>query len=233
MAYDLGEYGDIFREMVAQGRGREKESFLDLTRALEARGVSPAATLQKGAGELREKTAGQERQLGAELAARAGGERFQTAERLGTEKSALQRLQIGEAGAMARLNKELNAAMERMKWQVETQRAYAEDAAKKQRKAGYAQMGLSMLAGGVAGGIAPKLFGKGISPWGGAGRGLLMGAPGMAGLFGQQAGYSMGTNNIMDLFRQFLEESSRGGGSGHTPTEAGQNTPEVIGQLWR
>ena len=220
MAYDLGEYGDIFREMVAQGRGREKESFLDLARALEARGVSPAATLQKGAGELREKTAGQERQLGAELAARAGGERFQTAERLGTEKSALQRLQIGEAGAMARLNKELNAAVERMKWEWETKKAYSESQAKAQRHAGYKQMGLSMLAGGVAGGIAPKLFGKGISPWGGAGRGLLMGAPGMAGLFGQQAGYSMGTNSMRDFFQQLLEELSRGGGSGHTPTEA-------------
>jgi len=218
MAYDMGEYGGIFNAIVNRGRVGEKKSFLDLARLLEARGVSPAAVLTKGAGELREKTAGAETELGARLAAIAGGERFQTAERLGAEKSALQRLQIGEAGAMTRLNKELNAAMERMKWEWETKKAYSESQARAQRHAGYKQMGISMGLGALTGGLFPAAFGLKAGA-GAFGAGALLGAPGLAGLAGQKAGYSMGGDAMMNFFKQYLAMSEAGKKSDITPFE--------------
>lgn len=214
MAYDLGEYKDIFETLAGLGGKREKRAGEDLARIFATRGVGTAGAIGEGVAGIRERTAEAEAGLGAQLAAKAGGEAFQSREAGLSREDALKRLTISESGAMERLNKQLKAEMEMAKWRWEQEKAYADEAAKKSRKAGFAQMGLSALTGGIAGLAMPSIFGKDVTSLGGFGRGLVSGLPGISGIVGQRAGYSMGGNDdIMSLFRKLLAERNGTSGS--------------------
>jgi hypothetical protein len=201
MAYDLGEYKDIFETLAGLGGKREGRAIEDLGRLYASRGVGTASAIGAGAAELRERTAEAETGLGAQLASRAGGEAFQSAEAGKSREDAMRRLLISESGAKERLEKQLKAQMELEKWRWEQEKAYADEQRKSARKAGFAQMGLSALTGGISGALAPTLFGAGTTPLKGFGLGALTGAPTVAGLFTRNVGYST-QPDIMELFRQ-------------------------------
>ena len=198
MAFEK-EYKEMWDVLTKGMRTDEKASFENIMRGYTARGLGASGISKEVLGELREKTARAEEELGVKLGFRQAGERFGRETQVRGEEGALKRLRIGEEGAQKRLDKQLKAAEERMKWQWEQQKQAISSAAKKKRRAGFAQLGTSMVGGGLMSLATPGV---------GFGTGMLIGMPGMSDLIGQKIGAGFQQDSFAQMMKAFLSGQS-------------------------